>query len=72
MNDDEFLSYCYWHSQTDRALFSAAHCRKLFALTGEPFPEPGLARAAFRSMPFELVGPLVDRARQQVALGAIN
>jgi len=66
MNDDEFLGYCHWHSQTDRALFSAEHCRRLFALAGEAFPEPGLAISAFRSMPFELAGPLVEQARCHV------
>lgn len=65
MSDEEFLNYCYHHSKTERALFAAGHCRRLFELAGEPFPEPTLGTEAFRSMDFELVGPLVERARKK-------
>ena len=64
MTDEEFLGYCLLHSQTDRALFVAAHCRRLFELAGEPFPEPSLPNSAWRSMPSDLVKPLVEQAQR--------
>lgn len=66
MDDDEFLDYCYWHSRTERALFAAAHCRRLFALAAVPFPAPSLPDTAFRAMASDLVDPLVTQARSRL------
>lgn len=62
MNDDEFLSYCLIHSETERHLFSGEQCRRLLTLAGEPAPEL-LVDCCWYGMDRFLVGPLVSAAR---------
>lgn len=65
MNDDEFLSYCYWHAQTDRHLFHVDHARRLLELGGEPEFRHHLPNGpdAFVAMDFDFVAPRVQLAR---------
>ena len=69
MNDEEFLDYIYWHSQTERALFSAEQCRRLFELAERSFPEPNMPDTAWRSMEFHDIKHLVAAGRERVQKG---
>lgn len=74
MTDDEFLSYCYWHAQTDRHLFHVDHARRLLQLVGEPedrFDLPPGDRA-FVAMDFEFVAPRVQAARDWLTFARSN
>lgn len=66
MTDKAFISYVEIHSQTDRALFSAADCRRLFELAGKDFPEPSLPGGAFRAMHDYDIAETLAAARRNV------
>lgn len=67
MTDLELVGYAEIHCETDRALFSVAQLRRLFALADVEFPEPSLPDSAFRSAGPGLVHRLTKLARRRLA-----
>ena len=69
MNDNEFLGYVDIHSETDRALFSMSHVRRLHVLAGVdlPFDERcyGLDQC-FLTMDRYYAKPLTLKARERI------
>lgn len=61
--DDFFLGYVEIHSETDRALFSREHVRRLHELAGVPVPDV----PPFAAMHADYAKPLVTKARQRLA-----
>lgn len=81
MNDAEFLDYCYWHSRTERHLFSWEHVRRLLHLSAEYSQQAigplwfDLVYApanSFIGMDFEFVEKRVERARDWLAWAEKN
>lgn len=63
--NEEFLSYVYYHSQTDRHLFHTAHILRLLELAGEkPLRDLG---EGFLGVDFETAKPLVEKARLRLS-----
>lgn len=74
MTDEEFLTYCYWHSRTERHLFTVGDARRLCRLAGVDMPEDVrvVSDAVLVGMDFDFVGWKVDRAREWLAFREKN
>lgn len=66
-DDHGFLRYVELHAQTNSALFSAPHLRRLFALADREFPEPRLPATAFRALHSDPADELVSQARKRIS-----
>ena len=62
MGDEEFLGYMETHSQTERALFTYDHARRLLALAG--VTGPALFGNGFISMFYDSIAPHIEEARR--------
>lgn len=60
-SDEQFLGYCYIHSETPRALFSAEQIIRLCKLAKTKVPE--IPDSTWHSVHARVVHPLVQRAR---------
>jgi hypothetical protein len=60
--DDFFLGYVALHAETERALFSPEHVRRLHELAGEPVPEV----SSFVAMHTDYVKPRIAKARERL------
>jgi len=70
MTDEEFLGYCDIHCETPRALFSEAHCVRLYRLAGEEVFDPSRA-TRFYAMHAAEAKPLIEKARERLASGGL-
>ncbi len=72
LNDEVFLDYCYYHSQTPRHMFAVADAKRLLLLTGEK-ADIDKAEALKHlndndivGMDVDFVHPRVEKARQRL------
>lgn len=63
MNDEQFLRYCAAHCQTEEALFSAAHVRRLADLAGIALAVSGREWWVLRA---ESADPLIAMAYEKI------
>lgn len=62
-DDNEFLNYCWAHSETERALFSTEHAKRLYSLARVPEPEwTHDSGTGFVVLRHNVVHPLINRA----------
>jgi hypothetical protein len=66
MTDDDLLGYALIHCETERALFSIDHVRRLYELAGEPDPGLPTTGVGFVSCGPDVVRPLVTAARERM------
>jgi hypothetical protein len=65
MTDEELLAYADIHCETERALFSVDHIRRLFALAGKP--EPEIPTTGFLACKQDVIHPLTKAARERLS-----
>lgn len=63
--DESFLGYVSLHCETERALFSNAHVRRLCELAGREAPED-LSESGLTAVPRNVAMPLVAEARKRL------
>lgn len=64
-SDDEFLSYMYYHSATERHLFSREHVTRLFNMAGLKEEQHFSHLSDFVAVNAEIVQPLVTKIRER-------
>lgn len=69
-SDEDFLTYCYIHSETPRALFSANQIVRLCELAKTKVPE--IPDSTWHSVHSHVVHPLVQRARMLKKLTVLD
>lgn len=65
-SDEEFLSYVYYHSETERHLFSRDHVVRLFKLAGAEDGVQPEKLSDFVGVGAEMAQPLVAKARERL------
>ena len=65
MGDEEFLGYVLAHSQTEKALFSMAHARRLLTLAGREDEAKACDGDGFVSIFYPTAKSLVEYARKR-------
>ena len=68
MGDEEFLGYVLAHSQTEKALFSMAHARRLLTLAGREDEAKACDGDGFVSIFYPTAKSLVEYARKRSAI----
>lgn len=65
-SDEDFLSYVYYHSETERHLFSRDHVVRLFRLAGAEGAVQPAQLSDFVGVNAEMAQPLVAKARERL------
>lgn len=65
LTDDDLPAYAYHHSRTERALFHAAHVRRLLELAGLPIPPRFKTSNGFHAVHEDEMDPILEAIKKR-------